>query len=239
MSVALFGGTHQLPSVCPLCYAQLADTRVYTTDCSPEQHVQHKACAERVVRDFLAAGRFKAAQRGAAPPGLPDVPCGTCGVRGAYANMSFDVVEDAAASARRAREEDAVLRAEQEARDAEAARELQREGGWVARLNGATPQQLTDELFAAIDDHHGGRFANALLAGADLNRDNAQGVSPLTRAVQRHRIDMARQLLAAGADANHEDRWGRRADQFAGSAEMRLLIQAHQTPTDVPEDLDE
>ncbi|MEW5307255.1 MAG: hypothetical protein WDW36_009663 [Sanguina aurantia] len=70
------------------------------------------------------------------------------------------------------------------------------------------------------------RYVDALIQSSVYARtkDAATGASPLHLAFQQNLVEIARLLLAYGADVNVEDKTGKKAREFAPSAEIHRLI---------------
>lgn len=82
-------------------------------------------------------------------------------------------------------------------------------GGWPERgYQEPTPGEMTALLYAARDGRT--EIARTLLAAnANVNQEEANGISPLLMAITNNHIDLARLLVEHGADANATDWWGR------------------------------
>ncbi len=85
-------------------------------------------------------------------------------------------------------------------------------------------------LFYAADRGPEGVVARLVVAGADANVENGQGMAPLMAAARNGHVVVARPLIDAGADVNQTDYTGRTVLDWArgGSASRlgRLLRQA-------------
>jgi len=82
-------------------------------------------------------------------------------------------------------------------------------GGWPERgSRAAIPGSMTALQYAARDGRI--EMARTLLdAGADLNRAEANDISPLLMAITNDHMDVARLLVERGANVNAADFWGR------------------------------
>lgn len=73
------------------------------------------------------------------------------------------------------------------------------------KAHSQTIQRKSDDLFEAIERGDHGQVWRLIRDGANLRHvDEATGLSPLAFAIQQKRIELARMLVEAGADAN----WG-------------------------------
>jgi ankyrin repeat protein len=97
------------------------------------------------------------------------------------------------------------------------------------KAHSQTIQRKSDDLFEAIERGDHGQVWRLIRDGANLRHvDEATGLSPLAFSIQQKRIELARMLVEAGADAN----WGGtttplEAAALEGDPEMaQILIEA-------------
>ena len=76
----------------------------------------------------------------------------------------------------------------------------------------AAPEKLDQrgrsQLHDAVIDHRRGRIVELLAAGADVNRKDNGGWTPLHFAAQEQVVEIARTLIEAGAEVDSKDHFG-------------------------------
>ena len=69
-------------------------------------------------------------------------------------------------------------------------------------------QEGRSQLHDAVIDHRGGRVVELLAAGADVNRKDNAGWTPLHFAAQEQLVEIASTLIEAGAEVDSKDKCG-------------------------------